>query len=88
MVVLDSDKPVVIMPNNNSIETTSSQLANSEIIVDTTDNSSDKDIDNITELLKKTKPKRDDGIELIINNDKDIEKEKEKEEDFNEKKKN
>jgi len=66
MVILDSNKPVVIMPNNNSIETTNGQLANSEIEIDTTNNN-DNDIDNITELLKKTKPKRDDGIDKNYN---------------------
>jgi hypothetical protein len=86
IVVLDSDKPVVIMPNNNSIETTNNQVINPEIEIDTTlDN---KELDNITELLKKTKPKRDDGIELIINenlNEKEEEK-KDEENDSSEKK--
>ena len=86
MVILDSNKPVVIMPNNNSIETTNGQLANSEIEIDTTNNN-DNDIDNITELLKKTKPKRDDGIELIINdNINDTEKKEKDDNDSSEKK--
>jgi len=86
IVVLDSDKPVVIMPNNNSIESAHNQVINPEIEIDTTlDN---KEVENITELLKKTKPKRDDGIELIINdnlNEKEEEK-KDEENDSSEKK--
>jgi len=87
IVVLDSDKPVIIMPNNNSIETINNQLINPEIEIDTTlDN---KEVDNIIELLKKTKPKRDDGIELIINdslNEKEEEKKDEENDSSNEKK--
>ena len=80
IVVLDSDKPVVIMPTNNSIETTSIQQEMPEIEINTTldkeddienDKEYDKEeeMDNIKNLLNQTKPKRDDGIELIINTD-------------------
>ena len=77
VLVLDSDKPVVIMPNQPSIETTS---APPEIEIDT--ESEDKAIDRIEELVKvvdQDKPKRDDGIELIINSKIDNEEEKEEE---------
>ncbi len=52
------DSPSInIVPTNNSIENPIS-----EITIDTTTVD-----DNLIELLKKTKPKREDGIELIIN---------------------
>ena len=68
------------MPTNNSIETTSIQQEMPEIEINTTldkeddienDKEYDKEeeMDNITNLLNQTKPKRDDGIELIINTD-------------------
>ena len=79
LIVLDGDKPVVIMPNNNTpIETTNSQL--NEIEIDT---NNDSEIENIEQMIEKTKPKREDGIELIIN-DNTEEEEKEKKEENNE----
>jgi len=81
VLVLDSDKPVVIMPNQPSIETTSKPELE-EIKIDT--ESEDKPVEKIEEMINKMKPKRDDGIELIINDTlseekKDEEKEKENE---------
>ena len=82
LIVLDGDKPVVIMPNSNTpIETMNSQL--NEIEIDTND---DNEIENIEQMIEKIKPKRADGIELIINDntEEEEEKEKEKEEENNE----
>jgi hypothetical protein len=63
LIVLDGDKPVVIMPNSNTpIETTNNQL--NEIEIET---NNDNEIENIEQMIAKTKPKREDGIELIIN---------------------
>ena len=77
LIVLDGDKPVVIMPTNNTpIETTNNQL--NEISIET---NNDNEIENIEQMIAKTKPKREDGIELIIN---DNIEEKEKEEEKNE----
>ena len=77
LIVLDGDKPVVIMPNSNTpIETTNSQL--NEISIET---NNDNEIENIEQMIEKTKPKREDGIELIIN---DNIEEKEKKEENNE----
>ena len=47
IVVLDGDKPVVIMPNSNTpIESTHNQVINPEISIDTTlDN--DNEVENI-----------------------------------------
>ena len=70
VVVLDSDKPVLIMPNNYSIE---SKAPEKEIINIETDTSND--IDKIEKLVEKIKPKSNDGIDLLIN---DIEEEEEK----------
>ena len=64
------------MPTNNSIQTTSIQQEMPEIEINTTideeeNKEEDKEVemDNIKNLLNQTKPKRDDGIELIINTD-------------------
>ena len=82
LIVLDGDKPVVIMPNNNTpIETTNSQL--NEIEIDT---NNDNEIENIEQMIEKTKPKREDGIELIINENTEEEKEKKEENNEGEKK--
>ena len=81
LIVLDGDKPVVIMPTNNTpIETTNNQL--NEIEIET---NNDNEIENIEQMIAKTKPKREDGIELIINDtiEKD-EQENEKKEENNE----
>ena len=68
------------MPNNNSIETINNQTVTPEIEIDTTIDDNN-DVDNITELLKKTKPKRDDGIELIINDNLNEQEEEKKDEE-------
>jgi DNA-directed RNA polymerase II subunit RPB2 len=76
VLVLDSDKPVVIMPNQPSIETTGSPQIE-EINIET--EPEDKTVEKIEEMVEKTKPRRKDGIELIINED--IEEEKKEEEE-------
>ena len=75
VMVLDSDKPVVIMPNKSTIETP--QLEEINIKTEPEDIS----VEKIEDMIKKTTPKRDDGIELIINENLDEEKEEEKEEE-------
>ena len=75
VLVLDSDKPVVIMPNQPSIETTGRPELE-EINIET--EPEDKTVEKIEEMVKQTTPKRDDGIELIINEN--IEKEEKEEE--------
>ena len=81
VLVLDSDKPVVIMPNQPIIETTGSPQ---EIKIET--EPEDKTVEKIEEMVKKTTPKRDDGIELIINEDIGEEKKEEEKESEGEKK--
>ncbi len=71
VLVLDSDKPVVIMPNQPSIETTGS--VEQDIINIETD--TNNDIDKIEKMVEEIKPKSKDGIELLIN---DIEEEEDK----------
>ena len=73
VLVLDSNNPVVIMPNQPSIETTGRPQ---EINIET--EPEDKTVEKIEEMVKQTTPKRDDGIELIINEN--IEKEEKEEE--------
>jgi hypothetical protein len=77
VIVLDSPNPVVIMPNQTSIQSSSSNNSNSSnpplqigdtINIETNDVN---EIENIGKMIEKSKPKRDDGIELIINTDSD-----------------
>jgi hypothetical protein len=77
VIVLDSPNPVVIMPNQTSIQSSSSSSNSSSkpplqigdtINIETNDVN---EIENIGKMIEKSKPKRDDGIELIINTDSD-----------------
>jgi len=77
VLVLDSDKPVVIMPNQPIIETTTRPPEN-EIAIET--EPEDNTVEQIEEMVEEIKPKRDDGIELIINENVDKEKESEEKE--------
>jgi hypothetical protein len=63
------------MPNQPSIETTGMPQLE-EINIET--EPEDKTVEKIEEMVKQTTPKRDDGIELIINEN--IEKEEKEEE--------
>jgi hypothetical protein len=83
VLVLDSDKPVVIMPNQPSIETTGSHQME-EINIET--EPEDKSVEKIEEMVKKSKPRREDGIELIINDNLEEEKKEEEKENEGEKK--
>ena len=76
LIVLDSKNPVVIMPNQySSIESAKNYTPEdnnkqfvqntNEIEINTDD--SDNHMKKIKEMINKTKPPRDDGIELIIN---------------------
>ena len=73
VLVLDSNNPVVIMPNNlsNNIKEIHSGNHNindekNELHIETDDIN---ELENIQELLKKQNPEREDGIKLIINDD-------------------
>ena len=73
VLVLDSNNPVVIMPNNlsNNIKEIHSGNHNindekNELYIETDDIN---ELENIQELLKKQNPEREDGIKLIINDD-------------------
>ena len=75
VIVLDSPNPVVIMPNQTSIQSSNSNSSSNPplqigdtINIETNDVN---DIENIGKMIEKSKPKRDDGIELIINTDSD-----------------
>jgi hypothetical protein len=81
VIVLDSPNPVVIMPNQTSIQSSNSSISSSRanqinpslkiggtINIETDDVN---EIENIGKMIEKSKPKRDDGIELIINTDSD-----------------
>jgi len=83
ILVLDSQNPVVIMPNQPSIETTSTPQLE-EINIET--EPEDKSVEKIEDMIKKTTPKRDDGIELIINENIEEEKKEEEKESEGEKK--
>ena len=75
VLVLDSENPVVIMPNRLSqIKEVPEAPEENEISIKTNDDSNNE-LDKIQTLLEKSKPKRDDGIELIINNDEELQKE-------------
>ena len=77
VIVLDSPNPVVIMPNQTSIQSSSSNRSsanqvNPPLQIGDTINIETNDvneIENIGKMIEKSKPKRDDGIELIINTD-------------------
>jgi hypothetical protein len=82
VIVLDSPNPVVIMPNQTSIQSSSSNSSstssanqiNPSLKIGGTINIETDDvneIENIGKMIEKSKPKRDDGIELIINTDSD-----------------
>jgi len=72
VLVLDSENPVVIMPNR--LSQIKEAPEENEISIKTNDDSNNE-LDKIQTLLEKSKPKRDDGIELIINNDEELQKE-------------
>jgi hypothetical protein len=90
VIVLDSQNPVVIMPQNTSIQNSSSSSShvNNQIGVPLEIETDDmNETENIGKMIEQTKPKRDDGIELIINTDPVMEENKEEEnKDNNEKK--
>ena len=75
VIVLDSPNPVVIMPNQTSIQSSNSNSSsNTPLQIGDTINIETNDvneIENIGKMIEKSKPKRDDGIELIINTDSD-----------------
>ena len=74
VLVLDSENPVVIMPNKLSeIKEVPEANEENEISIKTNDDTNNE-LDKIQTLLEKSKPKRDDGIELIINNDEETQK--------------
>jgi len=72
LFVLDSQNPVVIMPRQETYIETSSRHPQvqspigSEIEIETNDIS---ELENIGKMIEKTKPIRDDGIEMIINSE-------------------
>lgn len=75
VIVLDSKNPVVIMPNEYStIESTNTynqKIGNQDVNnmneIEINTDESDKNLSKIKDLIDTNKPKRDDGIELIIN---------------------
>jgi len=88
VLVLDSDKPVVIMPNQPIIENTSDLTSVpkplDEISIET--EPEDDTVKKIEEMVELNKPKRDDGIELLINEDNNEENEEKEDIDESEKK--
>jgi hypothetical protein len=80
VIVLDSPNPVVIMPNQTSIQSSNrNSSSNPPLQIGDTINIETNDvneIENIGKMIEKSKPKRDDGIELIINTDSDKEADK------------
>jgi DNA-directed RNA polymerase II subunit RPB2 len=72
ILILDSDKPVVFMPNQPIIENINkpTQIGDDNgknTVIDDTLLHEDNTVNHIEEMVEQNKPIRDDGIELLIN---------------------